>query len=92
MVSEGSLGADVAALLASVAPHFKMAWALGSSLMGLGVPPAVVGAVCPGEPFLLVPETPVRSNHSSLTHTHTTDVHTRPSLLYILTYSPSLSS
>lgn len=79
----------VAVLLFSPAPHFKMAWAPCQSHTSLGMPMVVAGSLHPEEPDLPAPETSVRSNSPSLTHTHTTYAHTLPSYTF-LTHTFSL--
>lgn len=73
-VSEVSLEIDVAMILTSAAPHFKMVWILCQSCADLGVPAVVAGPTHLGELNLPVPGTPVLSNCPSVTYTHTTHV------------------
>lgn len=76
VVSKVSLGIGVEALRASAAPLYNMEWAPHQSHTSLGVPAMVAGALYLGDLYLPVPGTPVISNCCSLTHTHTTHVHT----------------
>lgn len=83
VVSEAILGICVAVLLAFAAHLFKMMYLHTRAEPGLGVPVAVAEAPCPGEPDLTAPETPVRYNCLSFTHTH----HTLPPHSYTHSHS-----